>query len=703
MGSLGDILRTLDPVMAAALLVWLLPGLVLVVMGFWGGRLGRFGPWFAVGASAAAFGLSLWIWIQGEGRIGFSFAWVPMGQESLQVGFLLDDLSRLLLLAVNGITMLVYLFSTEYMADDPRSPRYWAFLGLFSMAMTGLLLANGYLAMFIFWELVGLASYFLIGFWFVKEEAARASQKAFVTNRIGDLGFVIALLCFFAGGDSMVHGEASWGQLPSWGVLLGSAGLALAAFGKSAQFPLQIWLPDAMAGPTPVSSLIHAATMVAAGVYLLLRSVALLDGRVVLALAIIGTLTALAAAVSALSQSDIKRVLAYSTISQLGLMVMGIGVGAQDFALFHLLTHAVFKCGLFLAAGAVIHTLHHASHSSGAHYDVQDLRWMGGLRRKMPLVLVAYIAFGAALAGFPLFSGFLSKDGLLLAAWGWADVRGGWAWCVPGAAILTSLLTAFYITRHGMLIFAGQNRAAFQPGRSGVWEQLHAPSWRMHVPLLLLAAFSLWVVWSPGDPFHATAFQGATLHAGPAWLPLLLAALAVLGAGYGILRYRNGPAVSNPSKWWYQLSLQHFYFDRNWHAWFVAPVIAFSNAMAWLDRWAIDGLVNWVAGLVVRRPGQSSLAQAADWVDHQLVDGAVGGIANVTMDRHHHVYSLSHVADWFDRRVIDMAVNGIAQSAMRWGGRLRRLQTGKIQLYLLYSVLALLVLLFAMHYFTTRT
>jgi NADH-quinone oxidoreductase subunit L len=703
MGSLGDILGSLTPALAAALLAWLLPGLVLLVMGFWGTRLGKVGPWFATGMSAAAFGLAVYAWAQGGPASSISFAWVPIDTESLQLGFLLDDLSRVLLPIVAGITLLVHLFSTEYMAADPRAPRYWAFLGLFSMAMTGLLLAHGYLTLFIFWELVGLASYFLIGFWFEKPEAAAASQKAFIVNRIGDLGFVVALLCLFAGGGDMVHGSASWGQLPPWGVLLGSAGLALAAFGKSAQFPLQIWLPDAMAGPTPVSSLIHAATMVAAGVYLLLRSVALLDSRVLLVLAVVGAVTALAAALSALSQSDIKRVLAYSTVSQLGLMVMGIGVGAADYALFHLLTHAVFKCGLFLTAGAVIHSLHHAGDAAGLHFDAQDLRWMGGLRKKLPWVALSYIAFAAALAGLPLFSGFLSKDGLIVGAWAWAAQHGGWAWAVPGAAILTSLLTAFYITRQGMLTFAGANRLALQPGKEGLLAQLHAPSWRMHLPLLVLAALSLWVAWSPAHPLHAIAFESATTAHGPAWLPITLAGLAVLGIGYGVLRYRKGPATSNPSRWWYQLSLQHFFIDRTWHAWLAAPFLAFGRAMAWLDRMVIDGLVNLIASVVVRKPGEASIAQAADWVDHQVVDGVVGAAANVSLDRHHHIYSLAHIADWADRRLIDRAVNGIAAAAMRWGGRLRRLQTGRIQLYLLYSVLALLLLLFALHYFTNRS
>lgn len=699
MGSLGDIFRSMDAAMAMSVLAWLLPGLVLLVMGFWGPRLGRLGPWLATGVSAAAFVLALLGWWQGHGTQVLSLTWVRIGTESLQVGFLLDGLSRGLLPIVAGITLLVHIFSTEYMAADPRASRYWAFLGLFSMAMTGLLLAKGFLTLFIFWELVGLASYFLIGFWFTREEAARASQKAFIVNRIGDLGFVVALLCLFAGGGSMDHGAASWGSLPEWAVLLGSAGLALAAFGKSAQFPLQIWLPDAMAGPTPVSSLIHAATMVAAGVYLLLRAQALLHPQVVEVLAYVGALTALAAALSALSQSDIKRVLAYSTVSQLGLMVMGIGVGAQDYALFHLLTHAVFKCGLFLSAGAVIHSLHHAGDAAGLHFDAQDIRWMGGLRQKLPLVLIAYIAFAAALAGFPFFSGFLSKDGLVIGAWSWARAAGGWAWLVPGAAMLTSLLTAFYIARHGMLVFAGRNRLSLQAGKEPVWAHLHAPSWRMHVPLLILAALSLYFVWSPANPFHSPDY--ASPGHGPEWLPLLLAGLAVLGTGYGVWRYRKGPATSNPSKWWYQLSYQHFFFDANWHALVAAPVLAFGRSMAWLDHVVVDGLVNLVASLVIRKHGKASIAQAADWVDHQVVDAAVGAAANVSLDRHHHLYSLSHIADWADRRLIDRAVNGIAHAAMRWGGRLRRLQTGKIQLYLLYSVLGLLLLLFALHYFTT--
>ena len=632
---------------------------------FLGGRMKQWAGYLAtlMAGIAFAFGLMAWLGFQTEAE--FRWEWLPLGGDSLSLGLRLDLMSARMLAMVTGITLLVNLFSTAYMQHEKKAGPYWAFLSLFAFAMLVLVLAGDLLLMFMGWELVGFASWYLIGFWHRKEIAGRASQKAFVINRIGDLGFLVALLCLFS-----AHGNFAFEGMPGWMGTLAGFGLMAAAFGKSAQFPLQTWLPDAMAGPTPVSSLIHAATMVAAGVYLLLRCSAMFNPVHFEVLAFVGAGTALAAAISALTQTDIKRVLAYSTVSQLGLMVMGVGVGAGEFSFFHLLTHAFFKCGLFLSAGAVIHLLHEASHKQHIEFDAQDMRWMGGLGRKVPLLAACYAVFAAALAGLPLFSGFLSKDGLLVGAWEWAQVQGGAAWLVVIAAMVGSTLTAFYIARQGMLVFAGKNRLSMVNGKENLLQALPKLSWTMALPLVLLAGFSLWVFWSPSNPFHAASpLVDHTSHpiSAPGWLPVLFSGLAIAGALAAVLIYRKGPAVANPNQWFFQLSFSHFHLDQFWHATIARATLRFSQSLAWIEIHVVDALVNLFARFIIRKEGKASLSMAADWSD---------------------------------RNVLDRFVTFLADSTLAWGARARSLQAGKLQVYLVYTLLAVLCLFLTIYYLT---
>src|SRR4030066_1688009 len=355
--------------------------------------------------------------------------WIDMGNVpgfgsiNIYLGMLIDDISALMIVVVYIVSFFVHFFSIDYMKGDIRYNRYFAYLGLFTFSMSGIVLTHNMLMMYIFWELVGISSYLLIGFWYEKKSASDAGKKAFIVNRIGDLGMLVGLLMLFVTYNTFsfqeIFGEIAKGNLPFnsefWLTVTGVL-IFCGAIGKSAQFPLHVWLPDAMEGPTPVSALIHAATMVAAGVYLVVRVFGILTADAMLVIAAIGALSAFIPATIALTQNDIKRVLAYSTISQLGYMIMALGVGAYVFAFFHLITHAFFKACLFLGSGSVIHAMHHE----------QDITKMGGLRKKMPLTYYTFLISSLAISGVPLTSGFLSKDGLLAGTIAFGSLTGHW-------------------------------------------------------------------------------------------------------------------------------------------------------------------------------------------------------------------------------------------------------------------------------------
>ena len=464
--------------------LWLLVALPLVgatINLFFGKRIGQpVAGWFAFGVVAIGFVLSS---LAGLGFVTQSldpetvllFSWIPV--VGADAAILWDPLSALMTFIVTGVGSLIHLYSIGYMRGDERFPRFFAFLNLFIASMLILVLAANYAVMFVGWELVGLSSYLLISFWFTKPAAAAAGKKAFIVNRIGDWGFLVALMIIFATFGTFDF-QTIFAEAPlMFGVGSGIVTaitllLFVGAAGKSAQIPLYVWLPDAMEGPTPVSALIHAATMVTAGIFMIARSAVLFElaptsGTVV---ATVGALTALLAAVIAVAQTDIKRVLAYSTISQLGYMALAVGVGAYSAGLFHLTTHAFFKALLFLGAGAVIHAM----------ADQQDMRKMGGLRKAMPVTFITMGTAWLAISGMFPFSGFWSKDEILAAAW----VRGGWYLGLWFIGIVVALITAFYMTRLFVMTFLGTKR----------WDDdahPHEAPRTMTIPLIVLAVFTV--------------------------------------------------------------------------------------------------------------------------------------------------------------------------------------------------------------------
>src|SRR2546422_100598 len=402
-----------------------------------------------------------------------NFTWFTFGEQTLRLGFVLDPLAAAMLVMISLVGLCIFVFSVGYMAEDKNFTRFFAYLSFFSGAMLGLVIANSLLLLFIFWELVGLASYLLIGFWIQKPSAAAAAKKAFITTRIGDMGLFLGMLCLYGRSGTLLFYDGGNGCLESASLaILGASATFIAllifcgAAGKSGQFPLHVWLPDAMEGPTPVSALIHAATMVAAGVFLVARVYPLMAGDAAATLSNsaaltvvtwVGAITAVFAALIAVAQFDIKRILAYSTVSQLGYMMMGLGVGGVAVGMFHLITHAFFKALLFLGAGSVIHGCH----------EEQDIRRMGGLRKHMPVTFATYAIGMLALSGFPLlFSGFWSKDEILHAAWLWQPSKVPFILCISGA-----FLTAFYMTWQVYFVFFGESRAGVSPdsgpGQSG--------------------------------------------------------------------------------------------------------------------------------------------------------------------------------------------------------------------------------------------
>jgi NADH-quinone oxidoreductase subunit L len=505
-----------------------------------------------------------------------------------------------MLLVVTGVGFLIHVYSVGYMADDKGYARYFSYLNLFLFFMTVLVLAGNALVMFVGWEGVGLASYLLIGFWFTKDSAANAGKKAFIVNRIGDFGFLIAMFMLLANFGTLTFSEiaAKLTANPAWtGAVLTCIALCLmlGAAGKSAQLPLYVWLPDAMEGPTPVSALIHAATMVTAGVYLVARLHFLFD-RAPIALAvvaIVGAVTALFAATIALVQTDIKRVLAYSTISQLGYMFLGCGVAAYSAAIFHLMTHAFFKALLFLAAGSVIHGL-------GGE---QDLRKMGGLRKKLPVTFWTMTMGVVAIAGIPPWAGFFSKDAILFAAF----QQGTLGKALYFVGLVTAALTAFYMFRLWYLTFTGESRSADA--------HPHESPWSMLGPLVILAALSVcggWIGISRFSAFLAPVTGAPVADAGSPITEWTLMGIAVLVAIEGWLiadkYYRRKPArpaqlaAAMPGP--YNLLVHKYYVDEIYSALIVKPLLAISTyVLGWVVDRAILGGLAWLLGGVATFSG----------------------------------------------------------------------------------------------------
>jgi NADH-quinone oxidoreductase subunit L len=489
---------------------------------------GRRAASVAIAAMLGSCGLALaafneaWGMVPGK-HATFDIPWLTVGDTAIPLGFVLDPLNGAMLAMVTFIGLLIFIYSAGYMKDDERMARFFCYLSLFAAGMLGLVLANSLLLLFMCWEIVGLASYLLISFWFHKPEAAAAGKKAFIVTRIGDLGFLIGILLAFKTTGTLTLYDGGQGLLETlptgmvWGMQasgLISLLLFMGAIGKSGQLPLHVWLPDAMEGPTPVSALIHAATMVAAGVFLVARAIPLFEaGGTLPVVAWVGAITALVAAFIALGQYDIKRILAYSTVSQLGLMMVGLGVGGVAVGMFHLLTHAFFKALLFLGAGSIIHGCH----------EEQDIRKMGGIWKPMRVTSIAYLCGTAALVALPFVtSGYYSKDQILAAAWGEPLMRP-----VFWIAAAASLLTAVYMTRQCLYVFAGEYRGGKTPHESPV---------TMTAPLVILALFALGM----GMVFETSIFaklQGKVIH--DSFVIAVSMAVALGGIALGWLIYRG--------------------------------------------------------------------------------------------------------------------------------------------------------------------
>jgi len=606
------------------LAVPLLPLLAFGLLAVLGRHLPRQGDWLACGLMAGSFAASLvvfaGVWPDGEWLARAD--WFHLASHSFRAGLWADRHAALVGVLVTGVSLLVQVFSVGYMRGEPRYGWYFACLGLFTAAMLGVVLADNLFLLYACWELVGLSSYLLIGFWFTRPDAAVAARNAFFINRLGDVGFLLALILVFGllGSSDLrfLTREALLPRDTSWSLVVG-LGLFCGTVAKSAQFPLQLWLPGAMAGPTPVSALIHAATMVAAGVYLLLRVFPLLDVPVLTVIAAVGAATAFMGAVAALSQTDIKRVLAFSTVSQLGYMVMAVGAGAPGAAMLHLVTHAFFKAGLFLCAGSVIHALHGAGHHAHVAFDAQNMRLMGGLRRKLPVTFACYTLCGLALAGLPLFSGFLSKDAILAATLDWAAGTGnGAAGAVPLLGFASALLTAVYVGRQLLLVFAGPSRL----GHEGAYGAITESPAVMRGPMLLLAALSLFLPFSfnpldAGDGWLLPALDGPPAP-NPAWHTFTLvvsAVLAVTGLGIAYLSVRR-PRLRAPAPL-RALSHRNWFLDDAFRLAVVAPGKLGARLARLADQKGIDALVN-LAGVAVVVG-----AHLVSWLDRYVVDGAV--------------------------------------------------------------------------------
>jgi len=619
----------------------------------------------------AAFGDVVAGWASGHAvRETVNFSWMHFGTTSVDLGWVLDPLSAVMLVMVTFVGLLIFIYSVGYMAHDENYTRFFCFLSLFAGAMLGVVISNSILLLFMCWELVGLTSYLLIGFWYQKPSAAAAAKKAFLTTRVGDIFFLLGIVWLFAQTGTLLFYNQGTGSMEPGalaGMLAAHAGLGLSAataigllifagaVGKSGQLPLHVWLPDAMEGPTPVSALIHAATMVAAGVYLVARvyplmSAGLQPGGTTTSLAVVtwvGAATAVFAALIAVAQNDIKRILAYSTVSQLGYMMAGLGLGGVAVGMFHLITHAFFKALLFMGAGSVIHGCH----------EEQDVRHMGGLRKWMPLTFATYAVGMLALCGVPIFfSGFWSKDAILESAHGWPSSQVPYFLLVFGA-----VLTAFYMTRQVSYVFFGQYR-----GHGHAHESPRV----MTMPLAILAFFAmaLGILGTPAWPwfrsFLGNRQANFELHAfaEPAWLMLLATSfiIVIVGIGLGWWLYGNkSPNAEEPDALekampsvWRALS-NRLYVDE----FYGVTVIAFYY---W---WA----------------------RVADWLDRRVWGGIVAAITRLfgLLARFDRFFDENWVNGGFDKGCEELAVGG---------GLLARVQSGRVQTYLRLLALAVVVL-----------
>lgn len=715
-------------IITAALSILLLPLLSYVLTFFFGRMLPRKGDFIGVTLMGVALVQALRIfiafWQVGDPthRVEKAFTWLDLGGFRLDAGILVDGMTSVMLMVVCLVSFLVHLYSTGYMHGDRRYERFFAFLGFFTFSMIGIVIANNLFFLYVFWELVGLSSYLLIGFFFHKHSAANANKKAFLTNRVGDWGFWLGILAFFTATGTLnyfelfaeVHAGAIKGPLLAWA----GVGLFMGCVGKSAQMPLHIWLPDAMEGPTPVSALIHAATMVAAGVYMVARLAPLFGPDAMLVILYVGAVTAFITATIALVKTDIKRVLAFSTLSQLGYMVMSLGAGDSVNAMYHLTTHAMFKALLFLGAGSVIHAVHS-----------QEMPEMGGLRKKMPITFWTFLIATLAISGVPLLSGFYSKDGILGSVLAFGMLEGHYLPFILG--ITAAALTPFYMFRIVFLTFFGQPRDHHK------FDHAHESGRAMTIPLIVLAVMSVIAAgipgntadksWfrkfavaydvpaiaaeyqgqhapapvvahheeAPGEAVHAEAVHeeaahgeaahGHDDHAAPTAhddhadahgahghddhaahvrhtahiramiMSILVATLGIAASWWTYHRRRVNPAAIQARLPGAHKVLQgQYFFDEFYAATVYRFTLWWAVVCAAFDRIVIDGIVN----------GTGYLTRMVSWVS---------GLC--------------------DRYIVDGAVNGVAAVLQGAGEGFRRIQTGRVQTYLVYVSASVLVLI----------
>jgi len=706
-------------ILYSALAILVLPLLSYTVLFFFGKKLPRQGDFIGVGlmgiAEILAIRIFIAFWKIGDPsyKVEKAVTWLDLGGFRLDAGILVDGMTAVMLMVVCTISFLVHLYSVGYMHGDRRYERFFAFLGFFTFSMLGVVLANNLFFLYVFWELVGLSSYLLIGFFFHKHSAANANKKAFLTNRVGDWGFWIGILIFFTATGTLnyfelfanVHAGTIKGALLSWA----GVGLFMGCVGKSAQMPLHIWLPDAMEGPTPVSALIHAATMVAAGVYMVARLAPLFGATAMLVILYVGAITAFVTATIALVKTDIKRVLAFSTLSQLGYMVMALGAGDSSNAMFHLTTHAMFKGLLFLCAGSVIHAVHS-----------QEMTDMGALRKKLPITFVTMLTGTMALAGVPFLAGFYSKDGILGSTLAFGMTDGHYLPFVLG--ILAAALTPFYMFRLIFLTFFGK------PAVQEKYDHAHESPLNMTLPLMILAVLSIcaagwqtadkgWfskfmvpydvpaisaqfhiegapsgaheMVVDPGqshgddhavvdpgdthgddhalvDPHAADAGHGADVghgdhhdvhHTAHVRAMIMSIAMVILGIGGAWWVYHrkmvDTAALQKKFHGAYTVLQGMYFFDEFYHATVYPFTLWVASMCAAFDRIVIDGIVD----------GTGYLTRMVSWVSGSI-----------------------------DKYIVDGAVNGVATVFQGAGEGFRRIQTGRVQTYLVYASASVLIL-----------
>jgi NADH-quinone oxidoreductase subunit L len=580
--------------------IWLLVAIPLAsaaVLLVLGRRADKWGHWLGVASIAVCFGLGLSYFISLAGLANKSaelnlYRYISVGSLNVDVGMLFDPLSGVFVLLITGVGALIHLYAVGYMAHDPGRRRFFGYFNLFVAAMLLLVLGNNYVMLYIGWEGVGLASYLLIAFWYDRPSAATAGKKAFLMNRVGDVGLVIAIFLMFSTLGSLRYEDVftGVGGLATGTVTVMGLLLLLGACGKSGQFPLHTWLPDAMEGPTPVSALIHAATMVTAGVYLIARSFPIFDAAPAAqnAVVAVGAVTLLIGAIIGCAKDDIKRVLAYSTVSQIGYMFLAVGLGGYAYALgiIHLLAHGFFKAGLFLGAGSVMHGMN----------DQVDIRRFGNLAKYMKVTWVTFMLAYLAIIGFPFLSGFFTKDPIILAAFN----RPGWAgWVLGSAALIGAGLTAFYMTRLYFLVFHGPQR----------WtediDHPHESPPVMTVPLILLAvgsAASGWLLSTSVVDWLRPVFgerEEAFVHLSHTAVTVLTMVFVFAGAGLSWALFRNGTAPQEqPAGPVVTAARRNLYFDTLNEVVFELPGKLLTRALVYLDNRGIDGLVNGLAAAI---------------------------------------------------------------------------------------------------------